>query len=321
FPQSPNLTVHTNNHPQPPATQNSITKSLYTTAREGNFTIHARSLEATILSADNVSRYCVGLASNPSRVQIFQDRTSCDGDGWKTLFVFTAHKKKDDFYPERPISVGRNDRPERSMLFAGRSACAVDEWSTDFAFYESCCIQDRVIEDGCRIESTVVWEAFEPHRMMLYPHYDGKKHGWKEAYNLTYKSRWRPATYAEARMLIPHLPTHSTLHKRTDIHPPYDHATFRCAQALIRLWNYSRISSSTPRTLRSDIDPQFGTASRRHGFTQLASVAYLRIHDNKYDRATAVDVMVDGLVRASASISYDTNLLASGIRLALQESL
>ncbi|KAK3843123.1 MAG: hypothetical protein J3R72DRAFT_420665 [Linnemannia gamsii] len=286
-----------------------------------NFTIHARSLEATILSVDDVGRFCVGLAFNPNRVQIFQDQTSCDGDDWKTLFVFSAFKKKDYSISRRPICVGHNNDPDRSMLFAGRSECAVDEWNTAFSFFESGGDLDQSIEDSRSFESMVVWEAFEPHRMMLYPHYDGEKNGWREASSLTYKSRWRPATYAEVKMLVPHIATHSLLHKRTDIHPPYDPATFRCAQALIVLWNYSQVSSSMPRTLRGDIDPQFNIDSRRHGFTHLTSMAYLRIQENKYDHVAAVDVVVDGLVRASASIPYNTNLLVSGVQLALEESL
>jgi hypothetical protein len=288
---------------------------------ESNFTIHARGLEATMLSSEDVGRYCVGMASNPTRVQIFNDRTNCDDNDWTTLYVFTAHKKKDDHYARRPICVGQSNSLDRSMLFPGRTACTVDGWNNDFSFYESGCAQGGVKDDGCTYELTVVWEAFEPHRMMFYPHYDGHKHGWQEAYSLTYKSRWRPATVSEVKLFKPHLPAHSTLHKRTDIHPPYDLATLRCAQALIRLWNYSRVSSSTPRTIRGDIDPQFGVDARRNGFTQLAGAAFLRLHYNKYGGATAVDVMVGSYVRASVSLPYDTNIFVSGVRLALQESL
>ncbi|KAF9544728.1 hypothetical protein EC957_011734 [Mortierella hygrophila] len=288
---------------------------------DSNFTIHARGLEAAILSSEDVGRFCVGISSNPVRVQIFNDRTSCDDNHWTTLYVFTAYKKKDEHYARRPICVGHNDNPDRSMLFAGRTACTANGWSNDFSFYESGCAQGGVKDDGCNYELTVMWEAFEPHRMMLYPHYGGHQHGWQEAYSLTYKSRWRPATVSEVKLLKPHLPTHSTLHKRTDIHPPYDLATLRCAQALIRLWSYNRASNSTPRTIRGDIDPQFGIDARRGGFTPFAGAAFLRLHYNKYGGATAVDVMVEGYVRASATIPYETNLSVSGVRLALQESL
>ncbi|KAF9092396.1 hypothetical protein BGX29_010482 [Mortierella sp. GBA35] len=288
---------------------------------ESNFTIYARSLEATILTSEDVGRFCVGIAWNPTRVQIFNDRTSCDGNGWTTLYVFTAHKKKDDHYARRPICVGYDDSPDRSMLFAGRTACTVDAWKNDFSFYESGCVQGEAADGNCHYELTVVWEAFEPHRMMLYPLYDGQRHGWQEAYSLTYRSRWRPATAIEAKMFKPHLQSHAKLHQRTDIVPPYDLATLRCAQSLVRLWSYERVSASTPRTVRGDIDPQFNVDARRSGFTPLAGSAFLRIHYNKYGGATAVDAMVGGLVRASATIPYDTNLSAAGVRLALQESL
>ncbi|KAG9072281.1 hypothetical protein KI688_000050 [Linnemannia hyalina] len=288
---------------------------------DSNFTIHARGLEATIFSLEDVGRFCVGMSSNPVRVQIFNDRTSCDDNRWTTLYVFTAHKKKDEHYARRPICVGHNDSPDRSMLFADRTACTANGWSNKFSFYESGCAQGGARDDGCNYELTVMWEAFEPHRMMLYPHYDGHQHGWQEAYSLTHKSRWRPATVSEVKLLKPHLPTHSTLHKRTDIHPPYDLATLRCAQALIRLWSYNRVSNSTPRTIRGDIDPQFSIDARRNGFTPFADAAFLRIHYNKYGGATAVDVMVGGYARASATLPYETNLSVSGVRLALQESL
>ncbi|KAH7059186.1 hypothetical protein BKA57DRAFT_431562 [Linnemannia elongata] len=286
-----------------------------------NFTIHARGLEAAILSSDDVGHFCVGMSSNPTRVQIFRDRTNCDDNQWTTLYVFTAYKKKDEHYARRPICAGRDDSPDRSMLFTGRTACTIDGWSNDFSFYESGCAQGGAKDDGCNYELTIIWEAFEPHRMMLYPHYDGRQHGWQEAYSLTYKSRWRPATVSEVKLLKPHLPTHSTLHQRADIHPPYDLATFRCAQALIRLWNHTRVSNSTPRTVRGDIDPQFGIDARRNGFTPLTGAAFLRLHYNKYGGATAVDVMVGSYVRACATLPYDTNLSVSGVRLALQESL
>ncbi|KAF9156990.1 hypothetical protein BG015_008493 [Linnemannia schmuckeri] len=168
--------------------------------------------------------FCVGYASNPVRVRIFRNKLTCDGSGWSTLYTFTAHTKKDAYLAPQAICSGISKDGKRSMLFSGKTTCAGGEWKQDFAFFESAKIFLRV----------EMFQAMNPHRMLLYPGYAGAAHGWQKAYDLKYLSFYRRSTDAEMQTFkgdyVGHLQVHKKIKK---ISTPADVATMRCATLLI----------------------------------------------------------------------------------------
>ncbi|KAG0272188.1 hypothetical protein BGZ95_012068 [Linnemannia exigua] len=80
------------------------------------------------------------------------------------------------------MCTGWAPNPERSMMYTGGD-CYRAGWMHAFAFWynqcpwfkESC--NDNVYHDNTQVH---VYEAFDPHRIMLAPGYDGTRHGWTE---------------------------------------------------------------------------------------------------------------------------------------------
>ncbi|KAG0292535.1 hypothetical protein BGZ96_004018 [Linnemannia gamsii] len=124
-------------------------------------------VSASAISSD-ILPYCVGYANNPVRVKIFKNKMNCDLQGWYTLFTFTAHTKKDKHHAPYPIC------------------------ETDFAYYESGTRSSGDKSISPVAQATPMFQAYTPHRMMLYPYYHGRVHGWELAYTLQTRSRYRP---------------------------------------------------------------------------------------------------------------------------------
>ncbi|KAK3832286.1 MAG: hypothetical protein JOS17DRAFT_774505 [Linnemannia elongata] len=189
----------------------------------GNPPYRSNGVEVAAASKDIIP-FCVGYASNPVRVRVFRDKMSCDGNDWSTLYTFTAHTTKDAYLAPHAMCAGISKDGKRSMLFSGKTTCAGGEWKQDFAFFESAKVYLRV----------EMFQAMNPHRMMLYPGYNGEVHGWKKAYELKYLSFYRRSTDAEMQTFkgdyIGHLQVHKKIKK---ISSPADVATMRCATLLI----------------------------------------------------------------------------------------
>ena len=189
----------------------------------GNPLRRSNGVKVAAVSKDIIP-FCVGYATNPVRVRVFRNKMNCDVNGWSTLYTFTAYIKKDAYLAPQAMCTGISKDGKRSMFFSGKTTCAGGEWKQDFAFFEAANIYTRV----------EMFQAMDPHRMMLYPGYNGEDHGWKKAYDLKYLSFYRRSTNAEMQIFkgdyIGHLQVHKKIKK---ISAPADVATRRCATLLI----------------------------------------------------------------------------------------
>ncbi|KAF9295068.1 hypothetical protein BGZ74_010978 [Mortierella antarctica] len=145
-------------------------------------------LAAAANQPSEIVTVCVGVAGNPTRTRIFRDMASCDKWGWKTLYVFQAFRNYDAFMAPEAMCVGHHNDPERSMFFDGED-CNKQGWTHDFVFwvndcpwFEKCKGRD-VFQHNTQIH---LYEAFNPHRMMIAPGYDGRKYGWTYLYSFAY---------------------------------------------------------------------------------------------------------------------------------------
>ncbi|KAF9425053.1 hypothetical protein BGZ94_007878 [Podila epigama] len=246
----------------------------------------ARAAEAK----SDIKDFCVGLAKNPVRVKIFKDRLTCDIQGWNTLWVFQAHTSYDHHHAPWPICVGSAESPTRSMLFSQTNTCSVNGWNTDFSFYESGCM-DGNKEQHCDHESTEMFQAYNPHRMMLYPFYEGD------------------------------LKDHAELHKRTDITAPPTLAYRRAIQNLIMAWDYPEVTLRTPRVTRGRDNADFVRHAQAGGYQNLIDAADIVLHRTIIGRLTSIDIVIGGVVYASASVPMNGDLHTNSIRHALQQSV
>ncbi|KAF9129411.1 hypothetical protein BGW39_004178 [Mortierella sp. 14UC] len=279
---------------------------------------------AVATSPVEILPYCVGVALNPTRVKIFKNRMACDIKDWTSLFTFTAHTNYDKHHAPFPICVGKAGGPDRSMLFSNRTSCSVTGWATDFAFYES----GTHGNDGAVVnplhESTVMWQAYDPHRMMLYPYYQGGDDGWLWAYNLQYRSRWRLAQESEYLNLQTFAADHANLHKTVSIVPLPDAATHRCVQNLLSLFKKAIDYPSQQFTLAGKDDSEYVADAQRDECTDIVPNAVLRANQRIVGYRTLLEAVVDGKVHAAVSIPTAVLLSAgwaSHLRIGLQESM
>ncbi|KAF9400411.1 hypothetical protein BGZ94_005474, partial [Podila epigama] len=253
---------------------------------------------------------------------IFKDRLTCDIQGWNTLWIFQAHTSYDHHHAPWPICVAKAENPSRSLLFPHTNICSrnADGWETDFNFYESGC-ENVNSEQHCAHESSEMFQAFNPHRMMLYPFYDGEKHGWQKVYTLTYRSRFRPATSAEMKMIQGDLKDHAELHKRTRITAPPNLAYRRAIQNLIMTWGYTEVTLRTPRVTRGRDNADFVRFAQTGGYLELVNAADIVLHRSVIGRLTSIDIVIAGTVYASATVPMNGDLHTESIRHALQQSV
>ncbi|KAG0296600.1 hypothetical protein BGZ96_009032 [Linnemannia gamsii] len=271
-------------------------------------------------TSTDILPFCVGIAFEPSRVQIFKNKMSCDANGWSTLFIFTAHTKKDVHHAKYPICVGWATKPNRSMLFSDKTTCSINEFSHDFAFYES---GMKVQYDGtvnALHESTVMWQAGGPHRMMLYPYYEGDKHGWQRAYNLQYRSRYRLAPPNERGELTTQQGNHENVHKKLSIATP-NTATSRCTLNLIQMWTANTVNTGNPISIAGSGNAQYKADAQRDECSNLVATSSLRVARVTVNGVSSLEAIIGGKIYAAVSIAGNTELPPAYVRVALQESL
>ncbi|KAG0278667.1 hypothetical protein BGZ95_003448 [Linnemannia exigua] len=304
----------------------------YDQALYGNRTIARTNgvVRAAAAQPVEILPYCVGIATDDkgvTRVQIFKNLMICDISGWTSLFTFTAHTKKDIHHAAYPICVGKASGPNRSMLFSNRSSCSISGWTTDFAFYESgAYVGDNAVSPDHH--STDMWQAYDPHRMLLYP-YLGQKNGWIHAYSLKYRSRFRPASTSEISSLEGWMNHHATAHAQLKVEATPNTKTHRCVQDLIQIWNVPAIDfdGTGPTALYpGSTFPRFNQGAARDECSDLVKSAVIRAGRFIVSgKITVIEVMIGTKVHAALSLEsggwMKNDLSTSNIKIALQETL
>ncbi|KAG0278954.1 hypothetical protein BGZ95_002681 [Linnemannia exigua] len=266
--------------------------------------------------------FCVGIASNPVRVQIFKNKMTCTENGWTTLFIYTAHTKKDAHHAPYPICAGFGSGPSRSILFPNRSSkCSEGEFSNDFSFFESGMKIKYDASVNPLHESSVVWQAYNPTRMMTYPYYDGKKAGWESVHNLQYRSRYRLAPPYERAYLTTKQGNHESVHKKLSISSPPNAATSRCTLNLIQTWTTDFVNSGNPISIQGSDSARYKVEAERDECSNLVASSSIRLARVTILGVSSVEMVIGGKVYAAISINSDTHMPAVHVRTAFQESL
>ncbi|KAF9138324.1 hypothetical protein BGX30_009280 [Mortierella sp. GBA39] len=294
----------------------------YHEALYGNMAASRTNAVSRAAASTDILPFCVGYAFDGvgARTKIFKNKMSCDISGWTTLFIFTANTKKDIHQAKYPICVGFASGPDRSMLFSGKTTCSIDEFSNGFAFYESGMKISYDATVSPMHESTVMWQAYGPHRMMLYPYYEGDRHGWQWAYNLQYRSRYRLAPPNERVNLVTQQGMHEQVHKKLSISTP-NTAASRCTLNLIETWTDDFVNSGNPISNAGSKNAQFVADAQRDECSSLVAKSSIRVARVTSQLASSLEAVIDGKVYAAISISANTHLPPAHTRVALRESL
>ncbi|KAF9129330.1 hypothetical protein BGW39_004244 [Mortierella sp. 14UC] len=167
--------------------------NLYNSAVRRNNSLISRTNAVTraVTPSKDILPFCVAVAKNPTRTRIFKNRQICDGKGWQTLFIFTAHTKRDPHHAAYAACVAYSKALTMSMVFERTETCNPNAWKTDFVFYMSGQMYFNDPKVSQYHESSVQWITNFPDRVMIYPYYQGDKHGWTghRPTSISYRSR------------------------------------------------------------------------------------------------------------------------------------
>ncbi|KAK3847937.1 MAG: hypothetical protein J3R72DRAFT_509340, partial [Linnemannia gamsii] len=265
--------------------------------------------------------FCVAIASNPIRTKIFRNQQSCDQNGWRTLFIFTAHTKEDARHASyRVCVIASTSGPDRSVIYKYVNRCDIKGWKTEMDFYMSGNTNnDRTV--SAVYESSVQWIGGNPERMVMYPFYEGNKHGWGRPSLVSYRSRWRLSTPREIAILKSEMSSHGQVHKSISVSSPHNGATQRCVQNLIQAYQENSVAGNTHRTVQGMKNSRFVGESKRDGCHSLAASSMVRLGRVTKKGVTSVELVVNKKVYAAVSFRANTSTPVNYVRLALQESL
>lgn len=271
--------------------------------------------------SSNVIPFCVGLAQNPVRNQVFKNKVKCDQDGWKTLFVFTAFSAPDPYQGFNKTCVAYAMNPVRSLLYFDTLSCTQGEWKTDFGFYRSDCKpSDTDLNCIRRQSATVMWQAYEPHRILLYPWYWGQQHGWKDPVPIRYITQWRYAKEAEWKSLEDVMAIHAVLHSRTTITATPDDPTRRCLRNLFQLFPWGTIPTAGV-SWPAIAHPLFPVAAVRDACNHLSAKTSFEINPNIHEGHASINAVIGGKIYASVTVPVGAKFNRQLVPLAFEESL
>ncbi|KAG0373759.1 hypothetical protein BGX24_011277 [Mortierella sp. AD032] len=274
-----------------------------------NSSFRTNAVTAAAAPSKDILPFCVAIGSNPTRTKVFRNKQICDGNGWTTLYVFTAHAKKDPHHAAYPACIATATMPDRSMVFPFKDSCTGNGWTTESVFYMSGKVtgDDKV---SSHHESTDLWTASKPDRMMFYPYYQ-----------VTYRSRWRLSTTREMAILQAELPNHAAVHKRITIVSPPDAATHRCVQNLITTTTVKLIDANSPSIILGKNTPYFVEFATRDECPGLVATATLEAGRTTERGITSLEVSIKNKVYAAVTFRGNTATPEHYIRHTLQESL
>ncbi|KAK3847934.1 MAG: hypothetical protein J3R72DRAFT_431096 [Linnemannia gamsii] len=266
--------------------------------------------------------FCAAISeSGPSRTRIFRNQQICDQKGWRTMFVFTAHTKKDKHHAAYPVCIGSATKPDRSIIQTLKSNCSGKGWKHESTFYYSGRLNNNP-SDSLVHESTMIWPTAKNDRMMFYPYYEGKKHGWNGvATNLGYRTRWRLATTREMAYLKADLSGHEDVHKSISISSAADVDTQRCAQNLIQFVSAKTIDTKVPTTTQGKNIANYVTYAKRDECSKLVNASSIQFARVTKKGMTSIEVVINKKVYAAVSVPGNTAIPEYYIHLALQESV
>ncbi|KAF9922715.1 hypothetical protein FBU30_007156 [Linnemannia zychae] len=265
--------------------------------------------------------FCVAIASNPTRTRVVRNKQICDGDGWKTLFVFTAHTKKDKHHAAYPVCIGSASNPNRSIIRTLKDNCSDGGWKHESVLYFSGRINGES-EVSLTHESTEIWRSIKGlDRMIFYPYYKGDKQNWEKPRYLGYRTRWRLATSREMDYLKADLSNHEQINKKITITSPPDVTTHRCAQNLIQFVPAVLIDASKVSILQGKDISKYVDWAARDECSKLVSSSQIQTARVTKNGFTSIEVIINKKVYAAVSLRANVVTPEYYIHLALQESM
>ncbi|KAF9925566.1 hypothetical protein FBU30_004679 [Linnemannia zychae] len=271
---------------------------------------HSVTLSKREGESSDILPFCVGIAPTPARVLVLKNKMDCDIGGFKTLYIFTAHTKQDDFLAPRPMCGGIAANPSRSLLFRNLTKCTLDGWLTDFAFYESSNV----------FLATKLWQAPKPDRMLLYPYYQGDKHGWTLASSLRYVAHFRLAYITEIETLKSEKSSHLKVHKGLKIISATNVSVMRCITLMIAFLDQASLPAKTLVQRGKEMSRYVKAAAEAKCTSVVASSSIRSKRTSKSNYGT-IEIAVNNNIYAAISMKAGFSAQIENLRVAFHESM
>ncbi|KAG0266459.1 hypothetical protein BGZ95_003047 [Linnemannia exigua] len=283
----------------------------YEAAMAGS-SLHRSNAVSRAAVSTSIIPICVGFAKGPVRVRLFRNKLTCDIAGWNTLYVFTAHAKKDDYLAAKQMCVALGTDERRSWLFAEKSKCGGGEWKDDFVYYDSTNVY----------ESATMWTAPNPNRMLLYPTYEGGKHGWTGTYGLRHRNQFRLASSGELKTFKGEYVNHVEVHKKLTITATPDAKTLRCVSLMAEAMPTAKVSDNgRVEVVQGNQLTSYAAFAFDAKCTDLVTKSQFRSNQAKFSGVGSMELIINNKVHAAISIKQGLTVGGSMLRTALLESL
>ncbi|CAO3568764.1 unnamed protein product [Mortierella alpina] len=233
------------------------------------------------------STYCVGQAFNPHRIRVFKGMQS-------------------------------------HMIFPGETSCSKAGWKTAFVFWGPGCKNSQCQGIIAAHESNELYQAYDPHRTMMYPYYDGATHGWKFFGHITYHCRHELPNAEEAAYLKAVVPAILQNHKRQVVDDTEgDRGLVNCVMEIVGLWDLDEVRKNMPQgTLIYAKDvASFRPAAKDGGLTQYINSARIDVQATLNSELANIQIQIGTHSYANVLIPTGVKIGARSIRCAFLESM
>ncbi|KAF9922696.1 hypothetical protein BGZ67_010302 [Mortierella alpina] len=173
-------------------------------------------------------------------------------------------------------------------------------------------------------ESSELYQAYGPHRMMMYPRYDGAGHGWKLRGHITYHCRHELPNAEEAAYLKTVVPTILKNHKRQVVDDiEGDRGLVNCVMQLVGLWDLDEVMTNIRQgtLLYGKNVASFREAARHGGFQQYVNSARIDVQAPINSELANIQIQIGTGSYANVLIPTGVRIGARSIRRAFLESM
>ncbi|KAF9952188.1 hypothetical protein BGZ72_006454 [Mortierella alpina] len=217
--------------------------------------------------------------------------------------------------------LGANQLPH--MVFAGDTSCTKAGWTTAFVFWGPGCHDNSCKGTMAMHESNEMFQAYDPHRMMMYPHYDGTAHGWTKNGQVTYHCRHELPNAEEAAYLKTVVPAILKNHKREVDNTEGDRGLVNCIMQIVGLWDLDEVMRNVRQgTLIFGRDVRsFREAAQHGGFENYVNSARIDVQAPINSELANIQVQIGTKSYANVLIPTGVKIGARSIRRAFLESM
>ena len=171
-------------------------------------------------------------------------------------------------------------------------------------------------------QRATMWWAPNPDRMLLYPTYQGDKHGWKAYYSFNHRDQFRLASPGELKTFKGEYVNHVEVHKKLAITATPDAKTLRCVSLMAEaIPATSTQTSGKVHTALGNANTKYSSFAFDAKCTDLVTKSLYRGNQVTFGGVGSYELLINNKLYAAVSIKQRLTVGGSMLRTALLESM